>query len=110
MTYTGAYRGNPGTNNPNYKDGRSHLMEYVRYKSMLTRCGYTGKVHKNYFHVNICDRWLDSFWNFYEDMGPMPSPKHSLDRINPDGNYEPGNCQWITFDENRLKSKGNRQC
>lgn len=46
--------------------------------------------------VTICDRWMNSFLNFYEDMGRKPTPKHSIDRIDPEGNYEPSNCKWAT--------------
>lgn len=49
--------------------------------------------------IQVCDRWADSFQAFVEDMGLRPSPQHSIDRINNEGHYEPGNCRWATASE-----------
>jgi hypothetical protein len=55
--------------------------------------------------ITVCDRWLDSFANFYADMGPKPSPQHSIDRINNSGNYEPSNCRWATPTEQAANTR-----
>ena len=47
--------------------------------------------------IRVCNRWRDSIHDFYSDIGPRPSPQHSIDRYpNNDGNYEPGNVRWAT--------------
>jgi hypothetical protein len=48
--------------------------------------------------ITICDRWRNSFKNFLADMGTRPSRKHSIDRREVNGNYEPNNCRWVTQD------------
>lgn len=59
--------------------------------------------------IKVCDRWLNSFESFMEDMGPRPSRKHSIERINNNGNYEPSNCKWgTTFEQNRNKRTNRR--
>lgn len=48
--------------------------------------------------VRVCERWVQSFDNFLADVGRRPSPRHTLDRINVHGHYEPGNVRWATRD------------
>lgn len=74
--------------------------EYRAWEALRHRCLVpTDRQFHNYGGrgITVCDRWRDSFEAFLEDMGPRPSPKHSIDRW-PDknGNYEPGNCRWAT--------------
>ncbi len=85
---------------------------YVSWRSMLNRCKETAKPHhrRSYFErgITVCAQWVDSFETFLRDMGERP-PGMSLDRINNDGNYEPGNCRWATQEQqvrNRRKQPG----
>lgn len=71
--------------------------EYRAWCSMIHRCEYPKDKHYRHYGgrgIAISPRWRESYQAFLADMGRKPSPKHSLDRINNDGNYEPQNCRW----------------
>lgn len=58
--------------------------------------------------ITVCERWLNSFENFYTDMGAKPSPDHSIDRWpDKDGSYEPGNCRWATCEQQQNNREDN---
>ena len=82
--------------------------EYSSWRSMKRRCTEpTNNTYKNYGGrgIKVCDRWLESFKNFYEDMGDKPSQNHSIDRIDVNGDYEPGNCRWISLKEQQYNRR-----
>ena len=82
------------------KKGRS--PEYSAWVNMIQRC--TNPRHVSYPDygargIKVSDRWRSEFALFLADMGSRPGPKYSLDRIDPNGNYEPANCRWLTSKE-----------
>lgn len=58
--------------------------------------------------ITMCPEWQESFEAFYQDMGPRPSPIHSLDRRDTNGHYEPVNCRWSTDKEQCRNTRFNR--
>jgi len=92
------------------KHGLSYTPEYRAWQTMRLRCTEPANAaYPNYGGrgISVCDRWLNSPQAFIDDMGPKPSPKHELDRIDNDGNYEPGNCRWATRKVNDRNRRSN---
>lgn len=93
------------------RHGLINTPEYGIWSSMKTRC--YNKLSPNYCRyggrgIIICARWKYSFLTFYSDMGKKPFPEAQIDRIDNNGNYEPGNCRWTTASinsQNRSSTK-----
>ena len=94
------------------KHGKSRTTEHVIWGNMIQRCTNPKTInYKDYGGrgIIVCQRWRDSFENFLSDMGKRPSFDYTLDRIDNNGNYEPGNCKWSTQSEQNKNQRRNKK-
>lgn len=96
-----------GADHPRWNGGKSSHPLNDTYTGMLCRCYWPGQTRYDSYGgrgITVCERWRNDFWAFVADVGERPAGR-SLDRIDNDGNYEPGNVRWATAVEQR----GNRR-
>ena len=94
----------------NHTTGGKPTGEFYSWWGMKQRCNNPNTKHYKYYGgrgITVCDRWLNSFQNFLDDMGPRPKDK-TLDRKDCDGNYEPSNCRWADK-ETQMKNRKKRK-
>lgn len=86
--------------------------EYASWLAMIRRC-YEPRNNRFARYggrgISVCQRWRDSFEAFFADMGPKPTSRHQVDRIDNDGNYEPGNCRWSSHVEQQQNTSRTRR-
>lgn len=96
------------TNRKATTHGKSNAPEYRHWVNMISRAENPNTPSFEHYGgrgIRVCEHWRSDFMNFYGDMGPRPSPKHSIDRIDVNGDYEPSNCRWAS---SRVQSRNKR--
>lgn len=90
------------------KHGAVGTPEYDAWRSMKRRCASKSARNAPWYRdrgITVCERWKNDFTAFLADVGPRPAPGYSIDRIDNDRGYEPGNVRWATSREQRLNQR-----
>ena len=86
--------------------------EYSIWVGMIQRCHNKRAPSYVYYGargIEVCERWRTSYSNFLEDVGRRPSPVHTIERVNNDGNYEPANVRWVLPEIQARNRRGNHK-
>lgn len=100
--------GNPLAGKTYEKHGKENTREYRIWCNMKSRCYNPNTTFYKIYGargIRVCERWLNSFANFYNDMGKAPTDEYSIDRKDVNGNYTPINCRWATTQEQALNHR-----
>lgn len=96
----------------NRTHGGAGATEYSAWLEMKKRCLNSKSKTFLYYGgrgIKVCAQWVNDFAQFLRDVGKKPTPQHSLDRINPNGDYEPHNCRWATKTEQSRNTRKHNQ-